>query len=132
MTLDVELTRAPEQISPNLVNLKADPQAKIKSVKLSPSVWENDDFRDLTDEEMNQVVFEEPQIRLGSHEGTVTHQAPNGKHFTVQDLIQAIEITEKETRAKTEWFGGVDVHHVFYEGLHWSGAEESWRIMWGS
>ncbi len=53
------------------------------------------------------------------------------EHFTVRELLQAVEDTERQTRGKSDWFDGVDIHHVYFEGLH---EEEPGihTIYWGS
>jgi len=39
----------------------------------------------------------------------------------VQELLRAVELTEQKTRENTEWFGGIDVHHMYFEGLFCEG-----------
>lgn len=41
------------------------------------------------------------------------------------------DLTGYRTRGESEWFGGADVHHVFFEGIRPEG-EDVWRIGWGS
>ena len=132
-TLKIELSEPAEKIG-ELDNEKAPPQATIVSVKLDAEYWEEDtgDFRPLTPEELVSIAYIGDSIVLaGEAEIAVTHQAPNGKHFTVSDLIKAVEETERQTRGQSEWFDGVDVHHVFFEGLE-PNSDGSWQIIWGS
>jgi len=35
------------------------------------------------------------------------------------------------TRDSSKWFGGIDVHHVFFEGIHLD-EDDVWAIHWGS
>ena len=133
-TLRIELSEPPQAISPNLVNQKASPEAQIESVTLEPSVYlrEQREFRELTDEELARPALRAARIRLrGEGGGIVEHEAPDGEQFTVADLIAAVEETERQTRGDSEWFDGVDVHHVFFEGLHQE-DDDLWRIDWGS
>ena len=37
----------------------------------------------------------------------------------------------KLATAQSEWFDGVDVHHVFFEGIH-QDSDGVWEIYWGS
>ena len=61
----------------------------------------------------------------------VVHQAANGQAFTVEELLKAVEDTERQSRPNSEWFGGVDMHHVYFEGI--AEAEDGvWDIQWGS
>jgi hypothetical protein len=39
--------------------------------------------------------------------------------------------TERQTRADSDWLDGVDVHHVYFEGLS-GGTGGIWEINWGS
>lgn len=130
--LQIELTEATEPIAPGLANQKAKPGATIRSLHLEMQVFENDDFRVLTDDEWGRVVFRGARIRLRGGTGKpIAHDAPNGRSFTVLDLARAVAETERRTRGDTEWFGGIDVHHVFFEGLQQQ-DDGSWAIAWGS
>jgi hypothetical protein len=129
-TLSIKLTEPAQPVAEGLQNQKAAPSATIQSLELRPSVYENEKFRPLTPKELDRVVLDEPEIRLRSLGEAVTHKAPNGEHFTVRDLLAAVEETERQTRAQSAWFGGIDVHHVFFEGIH--PEDGGWRIYWGS
>jgi hypothetical protein len=133
--LDVRLSEATQPISEGLLNRAAPPAAQIEGVSLSLRVFEDieaDDFRDLTEEEWNRVVLRAPVILLcGLDERVVEHRAPDGVAFTVRDLAAAIAETERQTRGATNWFGGVDVHHVYFEGLMLD-DDGVWTIGWGS
>ncbi|MGA9520488.1 MAG: hypothetical protein WBV82_03435 [Myxococcaceae bacterium] len=74
----------------------------------------------------------EPLIRLRGEAGDpVEHRAPNGKHFTVRELVKAVEETERQSRSRSNWLGGIDVHHVYFEGIH-PENDGTWSIAWGS
>lgn len=118
--LDIELTTPPERVG-DLLNERATPDAAIVSLKLTAEVFneETETFRPLTPEELDSVAYRGASIRLRSEDGDpVAHAAPNGEFFTVRQLLQAVEETERQTRGQSEWLGGVDVHHVFFEGIH--------------
>jgi hypothetical protein len=132
--LEIDLTEPPERIVPNLLNLRAPSSAQIRSISLTAEVFDDEDVdpRPLTVAELDLVMLHEPVIRLRSLAGDpVEHRAPNGRHFTVRDLLGAVEETERRTRSQTSWFGGVDVHHIFFEGVH-PEADGTWSIVWGS
>ena len=132
--LHIELTVPPRQVAPNLLNLQASPDAKVVNLKLKAEVYDDatDEFRDLTPDELNSIAFRGSEIRLRSEDGqTVSHPAPNGDFFTVRELLLAVELTERQTRDHTEWLGGVDVHHCFFEGIH-QAEDGAWEIYWGS
>ncbi len=42
--------------------------------------------------------------------------APEGVFSPVQEVLDAILECEKQTRGASDWFEGVDVHHIFFEG----------------
>jgi hypothetical protein len=46
-------------------------------------------------------------------------------------MLNAVAETERQTRDKSEWFDGVDVHHIYFEGIH-QGSDGVWEIYWGS
>lgn len=131
--LEVELTETPERLG-ELLNVRATPEAQIKSLKLTPEVFnlDTETFRPVTSEELQSVAFRGARITLRGESGdTVTHTAPNGEFFTVQQLLDAVVETERQSREQTEWFGGIDIQHVFFEGI--SEEEENvWEICWGS
>jgi len=133
--LNVRLSEPTELIAEGLENRAAPPSARIEAVSLSMQVFMRAaevKFRDLTEEEWNRVVLRAPAIRLGgSDERVIEHQAPDGCAFTVRDLTAAVAETERQTRGGTNWFGGVDVHHVFFEGLSLD-KDGVWWIRWGS
>jgi hypothetical protein len=130
--LYIELSEPTVPISPVLVNERATPGAQIESLRLESYVFEDDDFRPLTEEEYGRVALRESTIQLRGEAGEpVTHRAPNGEYFTVLDVLRAVEETERVTRAKSDWLGGVDVHHVYFEGVHRQ-DDGTWLIHWGS
>jgi hypothetical protein len=132
--LEIELNEPTTAIGGRLVNQKASPEARIKSLHLKFTVFERDkkSFRELTETELALVVIAEPTVKLRSlGKVAVTHTAPNGKHFAVRDLILAIEKTESDTRQNSKWFDGVDVHHRFFEGIE-RADDGVWDIRWGS
>lgn len=132
-TLEIELS-VPAEPMANLLNLKASPEARIVSLKLRAQVFDKitEKSRDLTPDELNSIAFRGAQIKLRSEsDDVVSHKAPNGKFFTVRDLLFAVEQTERRTRNDTEWLGGVDVHHCFFEGIE-ENDDGIWDIYWGS
>lgn len=130
--LHVELTTPPVQVAPHMLNLKADPEAQLKSVRFEAKVRLGDESRPLTSEELESVAFDAAEIQLRGDTGAVVaHRAPNGERFTVRDMIRAVEETELQTRGASEWLGGIDVHHIFFEGVL-PERDGTWSICWGS
>jgi hypothetical protein len=130
-TLRIQLSEPTERVVEELENQKATPSAVIVSLHLDATIHENDDFRELTDEELERVALAQTEVALGSHGRAIRHAAPNGVHFTVRELLAAVEETERQTRGASDWFDGVDVHHVFFEGIQ-LGDDGVWAIRWGS
>ena len=132
--LSIELTEPPQKAAPHLLNLVATPTARVKAVAMSFEVFEGgEDFRELTEEEWNRPIIRQPRIRMRSvdtDDVIIEHAAPNGQWFTVRDLANAIARTEQDSREHGEWLGGVDVHHVFFEGIELE--DDVWTICWGS
>ena len=130
-TLEIELSEPSSRISEGLENQKAAPAAVIKSRRLVASMVEGRALREPTEDELNQIVYDGPQIQLRGFGDAVSHRALDGERFRLRDLLSAIEETERRTRQNSEWFGGIDVHHVFFEGLE-RDADGVWQIGWGS
>jgi hypothetical protein len=132
-TLKIELTEPATPVAPHLLNLAASKTSRIVRLELELQVYENDASRALTEDEWRRVVLRAPKIRMAyidTPEVVVEHDAPNGKTFTVRDLKAAIEKTELAGREKGEWLGGIDVHHIFFEGIDLE--DDVWMICWGS
>lgn len=132
--LEIELSEPANPITDNLLNEAASPDAEIVSITLNVEWFDQStkDARPLTEEELGRVAFLGPSITLeGEGGGRVTHEASHGQSFTVRELVKAIEATERHSRPNSEWFEGIDIHHVFFEGL---GEAEAgvWTICWGS
>lgn len=90
--LRIELTEPPEQVAPHVLNLVASPAAKLASLYLDVKVFDGDDGRPLTENELRSIAFAAEAIQLRGDTGeVVVHRAPNGEHFTVRDLIHAVE-----------------------------------------
>jgi hypothetical protein len=86
--------------------------------------------RRLTRTELDSVAFRAKQIKLRGLSGeVVSHDSPNGEFFTVQDLLHAVEETERQTRGRAE---ESDLFcHIFFEGIGLA-ADGVWNISWGS
>ena len=132
-TLVIQLDVPAEPIG-RLLNLRASPDARLIRLELRAEVFNRDtkEFRPLTPQELDGIAFRGTCIRLQSEDGEpVSHDAPNGAFFSVRELLSAVEETERQSRDQSEWLGGVDVHHVFFEGIH-SDEGDVWEIDWGS
>ena len=143
-TLDVTLSEDTVSIG-GLLNQRALPGTKIIKMYIELKVITNEDdydTRDLTKDDLNQVVFEDVDfIELNGQDyhsdsmtsipHYVTCKANKKRSFTVKDLIKAVLKTEKKTRKMTEWFGGIDVHHIYFEGLVRIRGNK-FQIYWGS
>jgi hypothetical protein len=132
--LVIGLSEPPRPMSDRLANLVAPPTSRLEEVSLVMKVFlRASGFRELTDAEWERVVLRSPAIRMrgSDREGVVEHRPPEGIAFTTRDLTAAIVETERQTRGETEWFGGMDVHHVFFEGIKLD-EDGVWSIRWGS
>jgi hypothetical protein len=131
--LKITLTEPAKPASERVMNLVAAPTSRIADVAMVMEV-RRPEYRDPTDDEWARVVVRAKTIRMRSDTAehvVVDHAAPNGEHFTVRDLRSAIAETEQRGRGDSKWIGGVDVHHVYFEGIV-LGADGVWTIRWGS
>jgi hypothetical protein len=133
-TLRIDLV-VPDEPGPYYENdLKVRSDARIVNVRLEDCVYEDGTrkHRRLTLEEYSRVAFRGESIRLKSQSGeVVSHRALNGSYFTVYELLCAVEETERRTRANSEWLGGIDIRHIYFEGLE-QGDDDVWETRWGS
>ena len=133
--LRIELDIPPKRAVPHLYNLASDPQARVVSVTLELKVLVSEPaplLRELTPAEWDEVVIRSPKVRMrGESDLVVEHVAPDGLQFTVRDLARAIEETERRGRPESQWLGGIDVHHVYFEGIELQ-EDGVWLICWGS
>lgn len=101
-----------------------------KSLKVKLRFFDGPEF---SQPDLDAIRHFSPTIRLRSLRGdeVTEHRAPNGHHFTVRDLCAAVEAHEQVTRINTEWSGGIDYSHVYFEGFE-RHADGVWYILWGS
>ena len=103
-----------------------------------PSYVKDDDLFPLSKDELrnpgfigNSVTFSNTRLNEGIEQSTTKTFTNTRGYFTVEEMIKNITEFEVIDRPKSKWFGGIDAHHVFYEGIH-KEANGSYRIHWGS
>ena len=133
-SLEIEVTEPLESIS---LNEYATPTARLESIGFHPTTFDGEDIHEVTEAELAETAFDYPEINLvwqpaPGRDYLVCHRdAPNGTHFTLQDLIDTIVGAENLFRPHSEWFGGIDTSHVYFEGFTQHG-EHTFSIAWGS
>ena len=53
-------------------------------------------------------------------------------YFTIAEVVNIIEKFERLDRPKTRWFGGIDCHHTYFDGMCPNTKNDAFRILWGS
>lgn len=132
--LHIELTKAPSaRACMPKYTVFAEPDAKIKKVRLEAYRYDEDYERiSLTRKELSVPIIRRKRITLIGEAGIpIKHEAPNGEYFTVGNVLKAVEKTERLTRKDAEWFGGIDCHHIYFEGIRPKGRGV-YTISWGS
>jgi hypothetical protein len=125
--LDIEVTA--EAQKSHLYNRFATPGATIVRMELEPylisdedgSLHEEDMWKKLTAEQLASIALKQSSItfRDPTTKHEATFQAPAGQgYFTVKDMVNTILAWEQQNRPLTEWFGGIDVHHTGFAGMH--------------
>lgn len=110
--------------------VKSDIQINKKDITATPfSKFEDDDMVKLTPKDLNQKVYNYNTIILSSFDVKTTHKKQGG--FTIKDLWSAILNHERVARLESNWFGGIDAHHIYFEGLNLQ-KEGYYTIFWGS
>lgn len=128
LAIDVETYQANSTLLNEFV--KSDAQIKsIKWNKITKFDSDNEIFLDVSKEEMETVVYKNTTISIISNNCTKFFQNENG--FTVEDLFDCVLDVEKIARPRTEWFGGIDAHHVYFEGLQ-EVSKGCYLVFWGS
>jgi len=118
------LSDKPEPISSEVYNTKARQDAIIEKMWFEVQ-WPGSDL-------LREVAIEAPTIKMRSLTNHyIEHDAPNGSYFTVADLLDAVKNTDMQTRALSDWMGGMDVHHTYFEGLVLA-DDGIFDIRWGS
>lgn len=131
-TLHLTLSEAPKPMTPHVLNEIAPPDAAIEAISMTWEVYEDETFRPLTEEEWSRLVLPEPRIEIVTlSEDRLTFEAPSPEGFSTRTLAEIVEESERQTRVRTEWFGGIDAHHVFFEGLT-KAADGAYQSAWGS
>lgn len=131
-TIDIETTNtSPDEAHPGLLNRFEEPDSEVLSVTASSLTrFEDDDIYELTEEDENKPGFNGNELYLSSEHMDWTYTNDKG-FFTIKEVVECIEDFERMNRPKTEWFGGIDCHHIFFEGLH-PGPNGSYSVFWGS
>ena len=147
-TLHIETDKEPKQF-PGMLNQYCEKDTKVVKITV-PHVFkygeedydlfadeleERDEFCDdlveLSDKELDVCAYKSKSIRLSCGE----YFAPEGKdYFSIKDLLQAICENEETDRAREEnlWFGGIDCHHIFFEGMSLDCWGNYYHVSWGS
>lgn len=134
-TLSIELDIPPAPMSRFLLNLQADKEAKLLDIKAKHIArWDNEleDHIEYSEEQQNTlVIYDKDTIEFEVRDGSKkTYRFPSNR-VTIKQFVDAIVDFEKFQRPKYEWFGGIDCHHIFYEGL-FPTKDGAYSISWGS
>lgn len=129
LNIDVETYQA----NSTLLNRFVRPDIKIKSLNWGKMLFYNEGdknpFSDVSDDKFDKVIYKETQITIESNNVTETFYNSNG--FTSRNLFDHIMSVETEARPNTDWFGGIDAHHIYFEGLHKT-DNRCYSVYWGS
>jgi hypothetical protein len=118
----------------NLLNNFVEYDSKIKSIKWCDDIrvfTEDDDILPIKKEDLENVVYEEDHIIIVK-DIDCHRKIFLVKEGTVLELLDIILEFEKEFRPDSYWFGGIDAHHVYFEGLNSTGTKYEYKISWGS
>lgn len=105
---------------------------------------ELNEFIELTHEEKQEAGFMGKELTLESVWKTMdspprivkkttrrTYKTRND-FFSIAEVVKIVEKFERIDRPKSKWFGGVDCHHVHFEGLRLNSEGDAFAICWGS
>ncbi len=127
-----------------LLNRFEEPDSEIVSLHAGPLERFDralNELIELTRDEVNQPGFIGSELPLESiwktrdgrtvAETRRTFKTQKG-FFTVSEVVKAVEKFERVDRPKSQWFGGIDCHHVFFEGLRPNAEKNAFCVCWGS
>ena len=114
-----------------LLNRFENEHARVIDVKTKLEWYKEDDIIESDDLNL-QKVFKGDDITLICNRSSYekTFKVENGG-LTALELTNIICDFEKNSRNYTEWFGGVDTHHIFFEGM-FQVEPGKYSIFWGS
>ena len=144
-TLQIKTTKTAPQCG-MLLNRFELPGSQITSITASnPTIYDSatNDMIDQTSRELSQpgfigevLVLENKYVDKNGKAVAKTRKLSTRKrgYFTAKEVVDAVVAFEKIDRPKSCWFGGIDCHHVFFEGIRPSGRGEkkAFGIAWGS
>ncbi len=143
-TLKIKTTNTSPQHG-MLLNRFEEPDSRIISIRPVDIGYydeEADEFVTYTKEELKSMpgyaadtmTFENTWTNDETNEitGFTTKTFKKDGGFSCWDVINNIVKFEKLDRPKSEWFGGVDCHHVFYEGIYFNKKTNKVSVFWGS
>lgn len=122
-------------------------QSEIKSINWNDNLayykfndYDDDDYSYVDDmgpieDILDRVEYPESTIIISTdYDGTndashMIYKSSGG--FTVRNLLDIIIKVERVTRPTSGFFGGVDVDHIYFEGIH-EISRGVYRIYWGS
>jgi hypothetical protein len=144
------------QISPYMMNQVAHPPAKLQGEVTLASGCRRYDQNNNTNVELSMAELSAEFITTNAS-FAVSHREGNQKYeqdflvlwndacgmkmqfprpcsnWTLQAFVDCILSFETHTRPKYHWFGGIDVHHVYFEsGMTYSEAEKAFSYRFGS
>jgi len=127
--LDIETTKTTPIPKNGLMNRFEDSDSKIISINSTEIELWNEKFQYfdiLSHDGLNKAGYYGNQITFhhcSRTEDTIiadnqkTYRNNKG-FFTIEELVENIVDFEKLDRASTKWFGGIDCHHTYYEGIY--------------
>lgn len=127
-----------------LMNRFEKPDSNIQSISHSPIAKYNSSRREL--EELSPSELKKPgfwgntmtmkSVRRDDSGAVINRTRKTFKtskeFFTVKQVVSNIVKFEIKDRPKTNWFGGIDAHHVFFEGLYRNSKTDTYSVNWGS
>jgi hypothetical protein len=114
-----------------LLNKFAVPDKPLKSpIKIKEIYKYGDDEFD--PKELGKMYLADDKIKLYNSGVDIEKEYYSSGGFSIKMLFNCIVDFENIVRPKYTWFGGIDIHHKFFEGLYYDKKNERYEIAWGS
>ncbi len=143
-TLDIKTTKTAPQRG-KLLNRFEESDSRIERINVSEVTYYDkvacehvpysiDELKNMPGYTADTMTFENVWRNMDTNEitGTTTKTFKKKGGFSCWDVIQKILAFEKIDRPKSKWFGGVDCHHIYYEGIAFNDDGKTLGIYWGS
>ena len=131
-TINIETSEPPRGIPPSFILRERPTMTQLLGIR---SERPRRSGLELSDDELQSRGFHGSHMQLrADRDAEVTEKSYHSdkEYFTIHEVIANIVDFETARRQKTDWFGGINAHHVYSEGMFPNDDGESFNIWWAN